>query len=112
MRRVLPHELARCQQAVCEKHYLKTADLVGEQLWYVAERHGQWLALPGWSAAAYHLKGRDAWIGWNDTQLFRGTCYKATGWQAVGCTAGFQRVAQDFYQVHDRPKQLFVRQRV
>ena len=172
VRRVLPRELARCRQAVCEKHYLKSADLVGEQLWYVAERQGQWLALLGWSAAAYHLKGRDAWIGWNDTQrrarlwllannarfclltpagdcpnlasyvmgqclqrlsqdwqqayghpilavesfvdtqLFRGTCYKATGWQAVGCTAGFQRVAQDFYQVHDRPKQLFVRELV
>ena len=68
LRRVLPHEIARCQQAVCEKHYLKTADLVGEQLWYVAEHQGQWLALLGWSAAAYHLKGRDAWIGWNDTQ--------------------------------------------
>jgi hypothetical protein len=44
-----------------------------------------------------------------DTQLFRGTCYKATGWRAIGCTAGFKRVAQDFYQVHERPKQLFVR---
>ena len=172
LRRVLAHELARCQQTVCEKHYLKSADLVGEQLWYVAERQGQWLVLLGWSAAAYHLKGRDAWIGWNDTQrrarlsllannarfclltpagehpnlasyvmgqclqrlsedwqqayghpilavesfvdtqLFRGTSYKATGWQAVGCTAGFRRVAQDFYQVHDRPKQLFVRELV
>jgi len=47
-----------------------------------------------------------------DTQLFRGTCYKATGWQPVGCTAGFKRVAQDFYQVHERPKQLFVRELV
>jgi len=170
VRRVLPHERARCQQEVCEKHYLKNADLVGEQLWYVAEYQGQWLGILGWSAAAYHLKGRDTWIGWNetqrrarlgllannarfcllapagehpnlasyvmgqnlqclsadwqeayghpilavesfvDTQLFRGTCYKATGWQAIGCTAGFKRVAQDFYQVHERPKQLFVRE--
>jgi hypothetical protein len=47
-----------------------------------------------------------------DTQLFRGTSYKATGWQAVGCTAGFKRVAQDFYEVHDRPKQLYVRELV
>ena len=45
-----------------------------------------------------------------DLPLFRGTCYKATGWRAVGCTAGFKRVAEDFYQVHDRPKQLFVRE--
>ena len=170
LREVLPQELARCRQAVCENHYLGNAQLVGEQLWYVAEYQGQWLALLGWSAAAYHVKGRDAWIGWDDTQrrarlsmiannarfclltptgqhpnlashvmnqclqrlsqdwqeayghpilvvesfvdtqLFRGTCYKATGWQPIGCTAGFQRVAQDFYQVHERPKQLFVRE--
>ena len=68
LRRVLPHETARCEQAVRENHYLQSADLVGEQLWYVAEVQGQWLALLGWSAAAYHLKGRDAWIGWNETQ--------------------------------------------
>ena len=172
VRLVEPHELARCQREVEERHYLKNAHLVGEQLWYVAEYQGRWLALLGWSAAAYHLKGRDAWIGWDDTQrrarlpmiannarfclltaagehpnlasyvmgqclrrlspdwqeayghpilavesfvdtqLFRGTCYKASGWKAVGCTAGFKRVAQDFYQVHERPKQLFVRELV
>lgn len=170
VRLVLPEELARCRQEVCENHYLKSADLVGEQLWYVAEYQGQWLGLLGWSAPAYHLKGRDSWIGWNDTQrrkrlslvanngrfclltptgkhpnlgsyvmgqclqrlsedwqkayghpilvvesfvdtqLFRGTCYKATGWKAIGCTAGFKRVAQDFYELHERPKQLFVRE--
>ena len=168
VRLVMPTELARCEQEVCENHYLENAHLVGEQLWYVAEYQGQWLALLGWSAAAYHLKGRESWIGWNDTQrrarlslvannarfclltpagkypnlasyvmgqclgrlsedwqqsyghpilvvesfvdtqLFRGSCYKATGWRAIGCTAGFKRVAQDFYQVHERPKQLFV----
>ena len=155
---------------VSQHHYLGNGTMVGEQLCYVAEHHGKWVALLGWSAAAYHLKGRDRWIGWNDNQrqgrlhlvannarfclltqagehpnlasyvmglnlarlsadwqeaydhpivvvesfvdmqLFRGTCYKATGWKAVGCTAGFKRVAEDFYQVHDRPKQLFVRE--
>ena len=167
-RLVLPEEEGRWNELVIEHHYLGNAKLVGEQLRYVAEHRGKWLALVGWSAAAYHLKGRDGWIGWNanqrrgrlqlvannarycllsqpgehpnlgsyvlglnlrrlsadwqkayghpilvaesfvDLQLFRGTCYKATGWKAVGCTAGFKRVAEDFYQVHDRPKQLFV----
>lgn len=172
VRLLLPMEMERCREEVCRHHYLKSADLVGEQLWYVAEYQGQWLALLGWSAAAYHLKGRDREIGWNetrrrarlhlmanngrfclladrgqhpnlasyvmgqvlrrlsedwqqayghpilmvesfvDTQLFRGTCYKATGWRALGCTAGFARVAEDFYVAHDRPKQLFVRELV
>jgi hypothetical protein len=43
-----------------------------------------------------------------DSQLFRGTAYKASGWKALGMSSGFGRVAQDFYQAHDRPKQLYV----
>jgi hypothetical protein len=128
------------------------------------------MALIGWSAAAYHLKGRDAWIGWDanqraarlhlvannarfarlpaaepypnlasralalnlerlsgdwqakyghrivvvesfvDMDWFRGTAYQATGWQALGSTAQYHRVREDFYEAHDRPKQLFVRE--
>jgi hypothetical protein len=170
VRLVRPEEVEEWNRSVVEHHYLKSADLVGEQLRYVAEYQGQWMALIGWSAAAYHLKARDGWIGWEDNQrrarlplvannarfcrlgaagaypnlasralalntgrlsddwqaryghpvvlaesfvdleYFRGTAYKAAGWQALGTTAGFKRVAQDFYQVHDRPKQLFVRE--
>jgi hypothetical protein len=47
-----------------------------------------------------------------DRQLFRGTAYKAGGWQAVGLTVGFKRVAEDFYQLHERPKELYVRELV
>jgi len=39
--------------------------MVGEQLRYVAEAGGEWLALLGWSAAAKHLKDREEWIGWS-----------------------------------------------
>jgi hypothetical protein len=172
LRLVLPEEQARWDRLVVEEHYLKNADLVGERLCYVAEYQGQWVGLLGWSAAAYHLKGREAFLGWDDnqrrgrlhllannarfclltkageypnlashvmalnlqrlsadwqqayghpilavesfvdTQLFRGTAYKATGWKAIGCTAGFKRVSQDFYEVHERPKQLYVRELV
>jgi hypothetical protein len=44
-----------------------------------------------------------------DSQLFRGTAYKAAGWTMLGPTSGFGRCAEDFYQRHDRPKQLWVR---
>jgi hypothetical protein len=45
-----------------------------------------------------------------DSQLmYRGTAYKASGWTLLGPTAGFGRCAEDFYQRHDRPKQLWVR---
>ena len=170
VRLVRPDEEARWDQLISEHHYLKSARMVGEQLRYVAEHQGQWLALVGWSAAAYHLKGRDGWVGWDENQRrarlhlvannarfcrlgeagrypnlasramalnlarlsddwqakyghpivlvesfvdlewFRGTAYKASGWTPIGTTAGFKRVAQDFYEVHERPKQLFVRE--
>jgi len=150
-------------------HYLRNSRLVGERLRYVAVFDGQWLALVSWSAAAYHLKDRDEWIGWSETdrrrrlallannsryailpgvdcpnlatrvlalnlarlsadwerayahpilmvesfvdsQLFRGTCYKAQGWTLLGQTQGFGRHAEDYYTEHERPKQLWVRE--
>jgi hypothetical protein len=44
-----------------------------------------------------------------DGQLFRGTLYKAANWTLLGATAGYGRVAEDFYVAHERPKQLWVR---
>jgi hypothetical protein len=172
VRLIEPQEQDRWNQLVSQHHYLKNAHLVGERLCYVVEYQGQWLALLGWSAAAYHIRARDQWIGWNDNQrrarlrlvannarfclltqpgqypnlasramglnlarlaadwqqayghpivlaesfvdpqLFRGTAYKASGWKAAGQSAGFKRVAQDFYEAHERPKQLFLRELV
>ena len=162
-------ERSRWNAEVAAHHYLKNATLVGEQLCYVAEYQGTWLALLGWSAPARHLRPRDAWIGWSyeqlstrrhllannarfciladphqlpnlatralalctarlsadwqarwghpivavesfvDGQLFRGTAYKAAGWKRLDDTSGYARVAEDFYERHDRPKQLWVR---
>ena len=159
----------RWNQLMIEGHYLKSATLVGEQLRYALSYQGQWLALLGWSAPAWHLKPRDQWVNWSeeqrqarlhffaqnsrfliladrtvfpnlgtramslclerlcqdwqeqyghplvavesfvDGQLFRGTIYKASNWALLGLTAGFGRVAEDFYVPHQRPKQLWVR---
>lgn len=44
-----------------------------------------------------------------DETRFRGTCYKACGFAAIGATAGFARASRDFYVEHGGPKQLFVR---
>ena len=62
---------ARCDKLIVEHHYLKDATLVGEQLRYVATYKGQWLALATWSAAAFHLKDRDGFIGWDFEQCRR-----------------------------------------
>ena len=44
-----------------------------------------------------------------DRQFFRATAYKAGGWEALGYSAGFKRVSEDFYQRHNRPKELWVK---
>jgi hypothetical protein len=171
VRLVLPDERERWNKLVRKHHYLKNANLVGEQLRYVVtDANGTWLALIGWSAAALHLKARDQSIQWTeeqrerrllflaqnsrfvilvkrqqlpnlatramslclkrlsddwqaqykhpilmvesfvDRQLFHATAYKAGGWQALGYSSGFKRVAEDFYQRHNRPKELWVRE--
>jgi hypothetical protein len=45
-----------------------------------------------------------------DSQKYQGTCDKASGWTLLGQTQGFQRARPDFYQAHERPKQLWVRE--
>ncbi|MGC8494875.1 MAG: ISAs1 family transposase [Syntrophobacteraceae bacterium] len=70
----LPHPLEvrpitreeRClwDRLMREHHYLGFRAMVGESLRYVALHQGQWLALLGWSAAAFSCKVRDQWIGW------------------------------------------------
>jgi hypothetical protein len=44
-----------------------------------------------------------------DPLRFRGTCYKAAGWQQLGPTQGYERDWQDFYTDTQHPKQLWVR---
>ena len=63
-------EVEQFDQLITKHHYLKSAHLVGEHLRYVAQYRGQWLALATWSGAAFHLKARDAFIGW-DFELCR-----------------------------------------
>jgi hypothetical protein len=44
-----------------------------------------------------------------DESRYRGTCYRACGFQAVGATEGFKRASRDFYEEHGQPKQLYLR---
>src|SRR6266571_6788060 len=71
VRLIEPGERERFDQLIVKEHYLNNAQLVGEQLRYIAEYKGQWMALMSWSAAAYKLKLREEWIGWSDHQKQR-----------------------------------------
>lgn len=68
VRLMRPQELRRWDRLMTRHHYLGNAHLVGETLRYVAERKGRWLALLGWSSAAYHLRERERHIGWSTAQ--------------------------------------------
>jgi hypothetical protein len=63
-----PEEEPRWNRLVRKRHYLKEDRMVGESLRYIAKQRGKWIALLGWSSAAFHLRPRDAWIGWTDAQ--------------------------------------------
>jgi hypothetical protein len=45
-----------------------------------------------------------------DESQYRGTCYRACGFEAVGLTAGYGRSSRDYYEEHGRPKQLYLRE--
>ncbi|MBI4664760.1 MAG: DUF4338 domain-containing protein [Verrucomicrobia bacterium] len=84
-RLVQPHEIERFDQRIVEHHYLKSAELVGEHLRYVAIYKGQWLALAAWCAPALHLKPRDALIDWKRV---------SPGYWQVRFVNGMARVAE------------------
>lgn len=44
-----------------------------------------------------------------DESQYRGTCYRACGFEPVGATGGFARTSRDFYEEHGQPKQLYLR---
>lgn len=45
-----------------------------------------------------------------DETRYRGVCYRACGFEAVGVTAGFKRASRDFYHEHGEPKQLYIKE--
>ncbi len=66
-----PADIARCDRAIVEHHYLKNVSVVGEHLRYAFVYKGRWLAVATWSSAAFHLKDRDRFIGWSPEQCRR-----------------------------------------
>jgi len=148
-------------------HYLHSSRMVGEQLRYVAEVDGVWVALLGWSAATLKSAPRREWIGWDvvrerqrlpliaqnarflilpgvrvphlasrilalncrrlsqdwqesyghpvwlaetfvDHARFRGTCYRAAGWEEIGQTKGMERQHKTWIR-HGVVKRLLIK---
>ena len=53
-------------------HYLGYTPLAGAQLRYMVSVNGQYIAMFGFSAAAWKTSPRDVFIGWNDDQRQKG----------------------------------------
>ena len=60
-----PEQEARFQEWMQAHHYLGALPKIGHTLCYVAHRHGAWLALAVFSAAALKCGARDRWVGWD-----------------------------------------------
>jgi hypothetical protein len=45
-----------------------------------------------------------------DPEAYAGTCYKASGWEAVGMSQGNSRHRPDFYVPNQRPKRLWLKE--
>ena len=43
-----------------------------------------------------------------DPERFEGICYRAANWTEIGVTKGFGRSRLDFYQLHAKPKAIFL----
>ncbi|MFT6235143.1 MAG: hypothetical protein ACJAU9_000214 [Lentimonas sp.] len=64
-------ERARFEELLEQEHYLKSAQVEGRLLRYVAELNGEWIALMAFSGAAPNLKSREEWIVWSQLQKAR-----------------------------------------
>ena len=56
---------ARYQELMGREHYLGALPKIGETIWYVGTYREEWVALCGFSAAAWKCTVRDRWIGWD-----------------------------------------------
>jgi hypothetical protein len=147
-------------------HYLKLPKLVGEYVRHLIFINGHVVACLAWASAAWKIKARDQFIGWDegakrqnlhlvanntrflilpwvnvkylaskllalsvkrlstdwekiyahpiylaetfvDTARFKGTCYRAANWLAVGQTKGSAKKGND-YHYHGQPKAIYL----
>lgn len=65
VRLVSKSEEPRYRELMRQHHYLGDLAKIGQTLWYVAVLGDEWVALLGFTAAAWKCGARDHWIGWD-----------------------------------------------
>ena len=71
VRPINPEEQEQWDELMRTHHYLGFRAIVGEALKYAAILEGRWVGLIGWGTAAFKIRPRDAWIGWEPPQQWR-----------------------------------------
>ncbi len=100
-------------------HYLRLPKLVGEHLRYLVFIDGQVVACLAWASAAWKIKARDRFIGWNESTrrknlhlIANNTRFLALPWVNVKCLASkvlslnVRRLSSDWEQAYGHPLYL------
>lgn len=99
-----------------QHHYLGYRQIVGSHLKYIAFIDGQPVACLGWGSAAWSVKSRDAFIGWDKKTkennlhfIANNTRFLILPWITVKCLASkilglnARRISDDWLQVYNHP---------
>jgi len=108
-------------------HYLGYRQIVGNHLKYIAYIDERPVACLGWGSAAWSVKSRDAFIGWDKTTkennlhfVANNTRFLVLEWVSVKCLASkllalnVKRISDDWLNIYNHPLYLletFVEQR-
>jgi len=116
VRPIRPGERDIWDSLMAAHHYLGLHSLVGESLRYIAEVPQRWLALLGWSAAAFKCRPRDAWIGWvpsiqwqrlplvaNNARFLILPGVRVPNLASKILSLNLRRLADDWHRIHGHP---------
>ena len=101
---------------VQQYHYLGYRQIVGNHLKYIAFIDGQAVACLGWGSAAWSVKSRDSFVGWDKPTkeknlhfVVNNTRFLILPWVSVKCLASkilainARRISDDWLKVYNHP---------
>jgi hypothetical protein len=102
-----------------QHHYLGYRQIVGNHLKYMAFANGQPVACLGWGSAAWSVKSRDSFIGWDKSTKEKNLYFVANNtrfliltWVSVKCLASkllgltAKRISNDWLEIYNHPLYL------
>jgi len=102
-----------------QHHYLGYRQIVGSHLKYIAFIDGRPVACSGWGSAAWSVKSRDSFIGWDKATkeknlhlVANNTRFLVLPWVSVKCLASkllalnAKRISDDWLKIYNHPLYL------